>query len=142
MTPILDNLDLLQGHGEAFLRQHVSKVFTGSDVELTFVCMGKISISMESSEYFPNMSFVLRNVVRVDKDVIQVDDDYDVNHIRKDVIHESLESCWCISKPFRHYQPLKGTILGLECSLPFISRCNLDKMVCVPEVRSEERRVG
>ena len=36
--PILDNLDLVQGLGEAFRGQHVSKVFTGSDVELAFVC--------------------------------------------------------------------------------------------------------
>src|SRR5882672_10185124 len=79
--PILDNLDLVQGHGEAFWRQHVSEVFTGSEVELAFVCMGKKSISVESSEYFPNMSFVLGNVVRIDEDVIQIDDDYDVDHI-------------------------------------------------------------
>src|SRR5882672_11845000 len=52
--PILDNLDLVWGHGEAFRRQHVSKIFTGSDVELAFVCTGKKSISVESSEYFPN----------------------------------------------------------------------------------------
>src|SRR5882672_7685650 len=132
--PILDNLDLVWGHGEAFRRQHVSEVFAASDVELTFVCIGKESISVELSEYFPNMSFVLRNVVGIDEDVIQIDDDYDVNHIHEDVIHKSLKSCWCISKPFRHYQPLERTILGSECSLPFISRHNLDKMVHVPEV--------
>src|SRR5467141_304559 len=74
--PILDNLDLVWGHGEAFWRQHVSKVFAGSDMELAFVCMGKKSVSAELSEYFLDMSFVLRNVVRVDEDVIQVDDDY------------------------------------------------------------------
>ena len=80
------------------------------------------------------MSFVLGNVVRVDEDVIQVDDDNDVNHIREYVIHKSLKSCWCISKPFRNYQPLKGTILGSEGSLPFISRHNLNKMVHMLEV--------
>src|SRR5882672_8864076 len=57
--PILDNLDLVWGHGEAFGRQHVSEVFAGSDVELAFVCMGKKSVSVESSEYFPNMSLCL-----------------------------------------------------------------------------------
>src|SRR6266850_5428867 len=96
--------------------------------------MGKKSVSTESSEYFLNMSFVLRNVVRIDEDVIQIDDDYDVNHIREDVIHKSLKSCWCISKTFRHYQPLERTILSLECSLPFVSRCNPDKMIHMPEV--------
>jgi len=133
--PILDNLDLVWGDSEAFRRQHVSEVFTGSDVELAFVCMGKKSISVESLEYFLNMSFMLRNVVGIDEDVVQVDDDYDVNQIHEDVVHESLKSCWCISKPFMHYQPLKRTILGLEGSLPFISSCNLDKMVCVLEVK-------
>src|SRR5882672_5215431 len=132
--PILDNLDLVRGHGEAFGRQHVSEVFAGSDVELAFVCIGKKSVSAESSEYFPNMSFVLGNVVRIDENVIPVDDDYDVNHICEDVVHESLESCWCSSKPFRHYQPLKGTISGSEGSLPFVSMRNSDKMVRVSEV--------
>src|SRR5882672_3299859 len=82
--PILDNLDLIWGHGEAFGRQHVSKVFTGSDMELAFVCMGKNSVSTESSEYFPNMSFVLGNVVGINEDVIQIDDDYDIDHICED----------------------------------------------------------
>src|SRR5467141_358010 len=50
--PILDNLDLVRGHGEAFGRQHISEVFAGSDIELAFVCMGKKSISVELSEYF------------------------------------------------------------------------------------------
>jgi len=103
-------------------------------MELAFVCTGKKSVSSESSEYFPDMGFVLGNVVGVDEDVVQVDDDYDVDHIHEDVIHESLESCWCISKPFRHYQPLEGTITGSECSLPFVSSRNPDKMIRVPEV--------
>src|SRR5882672_7352347 len=77
--PILDNLDLVWGHGEAFGRQHISEVFTGSDMELAFVCMGKKSVSAELSEYFPNMSFVLGDVVGIDEDVIQIDDDYDID---------------------------------------------------------------
>src|SRR5882672_7536162 len=86
--PILDNLDLVWGHGEAFGGQHVSKVFAGSDAKLAFVCTGKKTISVESSEYFLNMSFVLGNVVGIDEDVIQVDDDYDINHICEDVVHK------------------------------------------------------
>src|SRR5882672_11373740 len=41
--PILDNLDLIRGHGEAFRRQHVSEVFkgtvSGSEGSLPFVSM-------------------------------------------------------------------------------------------------------
>ena len=39
--PILDYLDFVLGHGEAFGRQHISEVFTGSDMELAFVYTGK-----------------------------------------------------------------------------------------------------
>ena len=65
--------------------------------------MGKNSISMVSV----SVGFVLRNVVGIDEDVIQIYDDYDINHICEDVIHKSLKSGGYISKPFRHYQPLE-----------------------------------
>src|SRR5882672_1374104 len=58
LGPILDDLDFVWGHGEAFGRQHISEVFAGSDMEFTFVCAGKKSISSESLEYFPDMGFV------------------------------------------------------------------------------------
>src|SRR5882724_4453483 len=132
--PIFDDLDLIRGHGDAFGGQHVFEVFTGSDVELAFVCTGKQSISVEPPKYFLNMSFVFRNVVRIDENVIQIYDDNDVDHVCEDVIHELLKSCWSISKPFRHYQPLEGTITGLEGSFPLVSGCNPNKMVSMPEV--------
>ena len=50
----------------------------------------------ESSEYFLDMSIVFLQRVRVDQDVIQINDDTDVNHIGEDVIHEPLKSCWRI----------------------------------------------
>src|SRR5882672_1844908 len=90
--PILDYLDFVLGHGEAFGRQHISEVFAGSDVEFTFVCTGKKSVSAESAKYFSDVSLVFCNVVRVDEDVVQIDDDNDINHVREDVIHKPLES--------------------------------------------------
>src|SRR5467141_4468358 len=94
--PILDNLDLVRGHGEAFGRQHVSEVFAGSDVELTFVCTGKKSVSAESSKYFSDVSLVFGNVVRINEDVVQIDDDNDINHFCEDVVHKPLEIHWRI----------------------------------------------
>src|SRR5882672_1190309 len=90
--PILNYLDFVLGHGEAFGRQHVSEVFTGSDMEFAFVCTGKKSISTEFAKYFSDMSLVFGNVVRVDEDVVQIDDDNDINHVREDVVHKPLES--------------------------------------------------
>jgi len=97
--PVLDDLDFVWGHGEAFLGQHVSEIFAGSGIELAFVCMGKKSISAESVEYFPKVGFVLGNVVGIDEDVVQIYDDYDINHGHENVIHKSLKCGGCISKP-------------------------------------------
>src|SRR5882672_5626248 len=79
--PILDDLDFVWGHGKVFGPQHISEVFTGSDVELTFVCLGNKAISMESVKYFFNAGFVFRDVVGVDEYVFQVDDGNYVDHV-------------------------------------------------------------
>src|SRR5882724_3975897 len=126
--------DFVRGHGEAFGRQHVSEVFTGSDVELAFVCMGKQSISVEPTKYFLNVSFVFGNVVGIYENVVQIYDDNDVDNIHEDFVLKPLKSCWSISMPFGHYQPFEGTVTGPEGSLPFVSRCDQNEMVCVPEV--------
>src|SRR5882724_9540798 len=101
--PILNYLDFVRRHGEAFRRQHISEVFAGSDVKFAFVCTGKKSVSAESVKYFSDVSLVFGNIVRVDEYVVQIDDDNDVNHVRENIVHKPLESRWGISKPFRHY---------------------------------------
>jgi len=91
---VLDVLEFVWGHGEAFRRQYISEVFSGSDMELPFVCMGKKYVSEELSEYFLDVGFVFGNVIRTNEDVIQIDDDNDVDHVCKGVVHKMLESCW------------------------------------------------
>jgi len=130
----LDDLKFVQGHGEAFRRQHISKVFTGSNVELAYVCMGKKYVNMESLKYFLDMGLVLGDIVGVDENVIQMDDDFDIDYICEDVVHKMLKSHWCINKPFGHYHPLKRTILGLKHSLAFVSSSNSNKVAHVLEV--------
>ena len=80
------------------------------------------------------MSFVLHEVVRIDKDVVQIDYDVDVYHICGDVIHESLKSCRSISKAFQHYQPLERSVLSLESGVPFVSFSDAYKMIRMPEI--------
>jgi len=46
--PILNDLSFVGSHSESFGRQHISEVFIGSDMELTFVCMGKKAVSSKS----------------------------------------------------------------------------------------------
>jgi len=103
-------------------------------MKLALISSDKESISSESSEYLLNMGLVFRHIARVDKNVIQVDDDCDINHICENIVHKSLKGCGCIGKPFRHYRPLERAILGSECDFPFISSCDSDQMVCMSEI--------
>ena len=80
-------------------------------------------------KHFPNGGHMLGKVIRVDQDVIQIDNDLKVYHICKDVIHELLKSCRGISKPFRHYQPLEGPISGPKGGLPFVPSSDPYQMV-------------
>ena len=63
--------------------------------------------------------------VKIDEDVVQVNDDCNIDHVCKDVVHKSLESHRCVGKPFRHYWPLKGAISGSECGFPLIMSANM-----------------
>ena len=56
--PILNNLNFVGSHHKAFGRQHVSEVFTGSDVKFAFVCAGEKIICMKTAENFHNMLFM------------------------------------------------------------------------------------
>ena len=78
--------------------------------------------------------FMLRKVIGIDQDVIQIDNDIDVYHICENVIHELLKSCRSISKAFWHYQPLERSVLSLESGFPFVSFGNAYEMIHMPEI--------
>ena len=44
-------------------------------MEFEFICMGKKAVSMESVDYFPDMLFVLGEVIGIDQYVVQIDND-------------------------------------------------------------------
>ena len=66
---------------------------------------------------------------RVDKNIVKVDNHTNIEHVCKDVIHEALEGSRCIGQAEEHHHPLEGSILGLECCLPFVTILDLDEMV-------------
>ena len=71
----------------------MGSAFIGSSVKTIFA---------KSSEYLTDMFSVKFFVVQIDKDVIEVDDYADIEHVGEDVIHESLESSWRVGKSERH----------------------------------------
>ena len=81
-----------------------------------------------------DMLLVGFHVLRVDEDVVEAHDDTDVQHVSKDGVDKSLECCRSISETKGHYQPFIRPIAGVESCFPLVSRNNLDKMVCMPEI--------
>ena len=74
------------------------------------------------------------HVLRVYEDVVEVHDNTDVQHVDKDGIDKSLESCRSVSETKGHYQPFIRPIAVAESCLPLISGHDLDKMVRMPEI--------
>ena len=57
-----------------------------------------------------------------------------VTEITEDVIYETLESCGSIGKSKGHNKPFERTIAGAESSFPFITICNMDKVIGMLEI--------
>ena len=72
------------------------------------------------------MFSVFHGIIGVDEDIVKVDDNGDFKHIGKDVMDKVLESHGSVGKSKWHNMPFKGTVAGVECSLPFISFSNTD----------------
>jgi len=78
-------------------------------------------------------------IVGVDEDIVQVNEDTNIKEVAKNVIHELLKGGWRIGESERHYTPFKGAIVSLECSFPFVTFTDSDKMVGVSEVNVREQ---
>ena len=72
-------------------------------MELALLQFGKKVVQPETVKDFPDMLLVGFHVPGVNKDVIEVDDDTDVEHVGKDSIYKTLECCRGISEAKRHY---------------------------------------
>ena len=57
---------------------------------------------MEILEYFFNMPVIFGHVVQVDKYIIQIDHNTDIQKIGKKVVHELLKGCKGIGKTKRY----------------------------------------
>ena len=77
---------------------------------------------------------VFGHIVWVDKYIIQIDYDTDIQKIREDVIYESLKSYRSIGKIKEHYRPLKLSIMCSKSSLPFITVSNVNQVVNMAKI--------
>jgi hypothetical protein len=105
--PIEDGLHFVFSHLESVRGKDVSEVFHTVPVEFAFPSVGIQAMLPESVEDFFDVLFVLGHIVRVDQDVIEVDNDTDIEEVAEDVIHEALKGHRDVGKSEWHYQPFK-----------------------------------
>jgi len=103
----LDNLYLVVRHGKARRRKDVSQILYRLRMEFAFLCFGIKTSLVEMLEYFFHMLVMLGHVIRADKYIIQIDHNTDIQKVRENVVHESLEGCGSIGKTKGHYRPFK-----------------------------------
>ncbi|KIN95566.1 hypothetical protein M404DRAFT_165501 [Pisolithus tinctorius Marx 270] len=115
LRPVMDCLNLLSGHGETGGRKNITEVLDRVRVKLALLQLGIKAILSKA-------------------DVIEVYHNANIEHVCKDAIDKSLESCRRISQTERHYPPLVRTITSAESSFPFISIHNVDQMIGMAEV--------
>ena len=77
---------------------------------------------------------MFRHVIWVDEYIIQIDHDTNIQKIRENVVHESLEGHRSIGKTKRHYRLLKWSITCPKGSLPFITISNANQVVSIVKI--------
>jgi len=67
-------------------------------MKLTLLCFGIETSFVKAFEYFFDILVICRHVVRVDKCIIKIDHNTDIQKIREYIVHKLLEGCRDISK--------------------------------------------
>ena len=101
---VLNNLYFVVRHSKARRRKNVSQILYRLGVEFAFLCFGIKASLVEMLEYFFYMPVMLGHVIRVDKYIIQINHNTDIQKIGENVVYKSLEGCRSIGKTKGHYR--------------------------------------
>ena len=83
-----------------------------------------------------NVSLAL--VLGVDKNVIDINNNNDIEFLDQDLVNIALEAGWCIGQPKRHCLLLEMAISSLESRLPFITLFYPYPMVSTRKIELDE----
>lgn len=127
--PFRNSPDLVFRHGKTGGRHDVTEILYRIDTPFALFGIGEKFVLPELPKDFPNVFLVRLGVVGIDEDIVEIDDDIDINHVREDFIDESLPCGRSISETEGHDVPFVGTPSGAKGSLPFIALIDPDEMV-------------
>ena len=134
LLPVLNNLYFVIRYGKARREENVSQILYQLRMKFVFFCFGIKTSLMEMLEYFLNMPVMFGHVIWVDKYIIQIDNDTDIQQIRKNVVYELLKGHKSIGKTKRYYRPFKWSIVCPKGSFLFITIGNANQMVSMAKI--------
>uniref|UniRef100_A0A0W0FVA6 Uncharacterized protein n=1 Tax=Moniliophthora roreri TaxID=221103 RepID=A0A0W0FVA6_MONRR len=97
--PVSDSSDLIFGHPETVRREYVAKELTLRHVELTLLGITEQAVLLESPKDLLDMLLMVVHVFGVDKNVVKVDDNTDVQQVSENGVDKMLESGRSVTKP-------------------------------------------
>ena len=103
LRPVEDGLDLRLRHSESVSGEDVAEVLHGVRVEFALVRAGVELVLPESPEDFLDVLPMILEIIRVDKDVVQIDYNAYVEEVREDLVNEALERRRGVRKSERHH---------------------------------------
>ena len=118
---VLNNLNLVIRHSKARKRKDISQILYQLRVKFIFLCFGIKASLAEILKYFLNMLVMFGYVIWVDKYIVQIDYDTDIQKVGEEVIHELLKDYRSISKTKRHYKLLELYVMYSKSGFPFIT---------------------
>ena len=102
--PVLNNLDFVV---RARKRKDISQIFYRLGVKFAFLCFGIKTSLAEMLKYLFYIPVMFGHVICVDKYIIQINHDTNIQKVGENVVHESLEGCRNIGITKRYYRPFK-----------------------------------
>src|SRR5882762_3154626 len=98
-------------------------------MERALLRFGMEVVLAETLQNMPHVNPMFCNRVRKNKNIIKINDDANVSHIRKNIVHEMLESRRCVGQAKGHNQVLECTIVCAEGGKPLVAFSNADVVV-------------
>ena len=103
-------------------------------MEFIFLGFGIKASLAEILEYFLNILAIFGYVVWVDKYIIQINYNTDIQEIGKKIINELLERYKSIGKTKEHYRLFKWSIICPKNSLSFITVSGVNQVVSMAKI--------
>src|SRR5882762_9296569 len=132
--PVTNDATFRRVHRNTRRRNNETQVLHRVCMEGALLRFGMEVVLVETIQNVPHVNLMLLNRIRKNKNIIKIDDDTNVSHIGKDIIHKMLEGGRSVSQTKGHNQVFECAVVGPKSSEPFVALGNVDIIVPCAEI--------